>query len=270
MFNSLKRRNNLLPHNDAVKVGVIVQTNAPEIVELSARAGYDFVWVDIEHGSFDFKSLTETCRAADASKITVMPRLPELDASLIMRTLDAGAMGVVIPNVSGAQQVSTAVRASRYKTGENGGVRGACPATRASWHHETNWRDFIQWSNENVQVWAIIESAQGVKNIDEILAVDGLGGIALGPFDLAHDLGHPGELNHPDVIDSQLKVVEAATTRKVPVMATLFSPNVTELAAERQFWHEKGVRIFNVGIDKSILARALSDRANAVIPSQHL
>lgn len=260
-----RRTNRLLNNPSETKVGVIVQMAAPEVIELCGRASYDFAWIDIEHGAFDVRALADMCRAADAAGISVMPRLPEMDASLVMRSLDAGAMGVVIPNVANAETMEKAVAASLYKHGANGGMRGACPATRASWHHEADWPSFVRWSNENVSVWALIESAQGVEHIDEILCVAGLGGVALGPFDLAHDLGYPGELKHSDVVRAQETVVARAIEKGVPVMATLFAHGTEELIAERRFWHGKGVRVFNVGIDKSILARGLFDRAHAVL-----
>lgn len=243
--------------------GLTVQTASPEIVEMCGAAGLDFVWIDAEHGSFDLETAVAMFRAADAHGVTPLLRVPSLDASSIMRALDGGAMGVIVPNVSTAGQAQAAVDFARYRA--NGrGLRGACPSTRAARYLSDDWDAFVRWSNENTTVWALIETVEGVGNIDEILAVEGLDAIALGPFDLSHELGLRGQPFHPEVTQLLDLVVEKARARNVPVVASLFAATAAGLAEERDHWLAKGVRVFSIGADRAMFSRALRGRAEAM------
>lgn len=243
--------------------GVTVQVSSPEVVEMCGAAGYDFVWIDAEHGSFELETAVQMFRAADVFGMTPLFRVPSHDPSLIMRALDAGAMGVIVPNVSTRQQAQAVVSAARYKWGGNGGTRGACPGTRATNYQTSDWSGFANWSNSNVTVWALIETIAGVNNIDEILEVEGIDAIALGPFDLAHEMGFPGQVQHPEVTAALGRVVEKAQQKGVDVVASLFSESASGMAAERAHWFAQGVRIFSVGSDRGLVARAFRERAAA-------
>ncbi|NPT55328.1 HpcH/HpaI aldolase family protein [Paraburkholderia elongata] len=254
-------RTNLKISGADVVSGITVQLASPEVIEMCGSSGLDFVWIDAEHGSFDLERAVEMFRAADAQGITPLFRVPALDAASIMRALDGGAMGVIVPNVSTAVQAQAAVDYCRYKVGSNRGIRGSCPSTRAARYLTDDWDSFARWSNENVTVWVLIETVAGVENIDEILAVEGLDAIALGPFDLSHEMGFRGQPFHPEVTGMLERVVEKARRRNVEVVASLFSATSAELAAERDHWLRKGVRLFSVGSDRAVFSRALRERA---------
>jgi 4-hydroxy-2-oxoheptanedioate aldolase len=254
------------PGTDVVS-GLTVQLASPEVIEMCGASGLDFVWIDAEHGSFDLETAVGMFRAADAQGITPLFRVPALDAASIMRALDGGAMGIIVPNISTAVQAQAAVDFARYKVGSSRGVRGACPSTRAARYLTDDWDGFARWSNENVTVWALIETVAGVENIDEILAVEGLDAIALGPFDLSHEMGFRGQPFHPEVRAMLERVVEKARGRNVEVVASLFSATASDLATERDHWLKKGVRLFSVGSDRAVFSRALKDRIGALTQS---
>nr|WP_277990329.1 aldolase/citrate lyase family protein [Pandoraea sp. LA3] len=240
-----------------------VQTASPEIIEMCGAAGLDFVWIDAEHGSFDLEKAVDMFRAAEAHGVTPLLRVPSLDAASVMRALDAGAMGIIVPNVSSAEQARAAVEFARYRV--NGrGTRGACPSTRAAGYLTDDWASFVRWSNENTTVWALIETAEGIRNIDEILAVEGLDAIALGPFDLSHELGLYGQPFHPEVTQQFDAVVEKARASNVPVVATLFAATAQGIREERDHWLGKGVRLFSIGADRAVFSRALRERTRAM------
>ncbi|MBI2293167.1 MAG: aldolase [Betaproteobacteria bacterium] len=241
-----------------VAIGAIMQLASPELVEMAGRNGCDFVIIDCEHGSFYLEGAAEMIRAADAVGITPLVRVPNSDPSYIMRALDSGAMGVVVPNVSTLAQTRIIVSAARYKVGDNGGSRGTCPGTRATWHQTGNWSEFVRWSNENIMVWALIESAAGIGNIDEILSVPMLDAIMMGAFDLAHDMGYPGESLHPKVTEALEGVVSKARDKGVAVVANFFSTSPEGMAQERNRWLAKGVRILSIGSDRRLIHSAMA------------
>src|SRR5258705_1322480 len=139
-----------------------------DMVEMAAAANFDFVYLDLEHGSFGFDSAIHLIRAAEASGITPLVRVPDHTPSLIMRVLDAGAMGVIVPNVKSAAEAQSVVSAAKYTWNANGGSRGACPGTRATWHQVRDWQEFSILSNKEAWVWMHLESPEALHTVDEI------------------------------------------------------------------------------------------------------
>jgi 4-hydroxy-2-oxoheptanedioate aldolase len=227
---------------------------------MAGAAGFNFVILDCEHGSYYLESLVELLRAADSVGITPLVRIPNHDPSFIMRALDAGAMGIVAPNISTATQAKSVIAAARYKQEGNEGNRGACPGTRASWHQTDDWSIHAKQSNQTTLVWALIENKEGVDNIESITSLEGLDGVMLGPFDLAHDLGLLGQVSHPQVIQSFEKVITSAKRHDMPVIASLFGTNKEAMVQERNDWTSKGISIFSIGSDRRLIINAMKDR----------
>ncbi len=246
--------------------GVAVQLASPEIVEMVGAAGFDFVYIDCEHGSIGFDRLVEMIRGAEAVGLTALVRVPSQDRSFIMRVLDAGALGVVVPGVSSAKEAAAIVSAVRYRENGDDGTRGACPGSRATWHQAQDWPAHVRWSNDTVMAWLIIETEAAIDAIDEIVAVPGIGALMLGPYDLAHEMGYPGEPRHPRVAARLARVTSAARAAGVEVVASLFSPTASGVAAEKAVWLESGVRIHVVGSDRRMFMNALRERWSAEGP----
>jgi len=245
-------------------IGVACQMNSPENVEIAGATGFDFTYIDCEHGSFYLEGATNMIRAADAVGLSPVVRLPNHEPTGIARALDAGAMGVILPNVSTHEQVIAIVAAAKYKNGENGGARGACPGTRATWHQTTDWPGFVNWANENTLVWPLIESPEGVANIEAIASVPGIHALMLGPFDYAHAIGLPGQSQHPEVQKAFAKVIEAAKKNKIEVVASLFSATPELMEQEKKNWLEMGARILVAGSDRRMLHNAMAQRVKAL------
>ena len=170
---------------DQVIAGLYIQTASPDNVEMAAQAGYDYVIIDQEHGSFDLGTTLHMIRAAEATGITPFVRVPDHTRSHIRRVLEAGALGVYVPDVRTEAQARDAVAAAKYRDEGNGGTRGACPTSRATQGRGSDWRGFVEWSNHNVMVSLLIETQAGFDNLDAILAVPGIDAVVLGRFDLA-------------------------------------------------------------------------------------
>lgn len=259
----MKRRENHIRSKRAqggIAMGINVQMSSPENVEIIGATGYDFALLDCEHGSFYLERMVEMCRAADAVGITPLVRVPDQNPGFIMRALDAGAMGVVVPNIATRAQAEAVLSAAKYKDQGNAGTRGACPSTRATWHLTSDWPGFAKWSNEETMVWLLIESFEGVSNMDEILQVPGISAIVPGPFDLAHDMGFPGDLQHPAVVDAVRGMVRKARRKNVDTVAVLLASDPVKLKEEVEFWKEVGATIFWVGGDRRLFTLAARQR----------
>ncbi len=257
-----KRENRILSKRAAgdIAIGVNLQMSSPELVEIVGATGYDFALFDCEHGSYYLDRVVDMCRAADAVGITPLVRVPDQSPSFIMRALDAGAMGVVVPNIASRTQAQAAVSAARYKADGNSGSRGACPSTRATWHLTSDWPGFAKWANEQTAVWLLIESMEGLSNIDEILDVPGFTALVPGPFDLAHDMGHPGDLQHPEVVEAVRGMATKARAKNVDTVAVLLSSDEAGLKEEVEFWKSVGATIFWVAGDRRLFTLAARQR----------
>jgi 4-hydroxy-2-oxoheptanedioate aldolase len=247
-----------------VAMGINVQMPSAENVEVVGATGYEFVVIDCEHGSFDLERATQLCRAADAAGTTPLVRVPDRNPAAIMRALDGGAMGVVVPAVTNRAEAHAAVLASKYKLAGCDGARGACPSTRATWHLSDDWLAFARWANENTMVWLLIESAAASANVDEILEVPGVSAIVPGPFDLAQDMGHPGDLTHPEVLGAVREMARKARAKNVDTVAVLLSSDQRALDDEVQFWRSVGATMYWAAGDRRLFTLAARQRRTQV------
>jgi 4-hydroxy-2-oxoheptanedioate aldolase len=152
--------------------------------EIIAQLPYDAVTVDLQHGMFDFGAAISLFQAISTTAAVPMARIPANEPWMAEKVLDAGAYGVICPMISTADDCRRFVAACRYPPG---GGRSFGPARGLLF----GGRDYLQHANTTVLTWAMIETAQGVEKIDDIVAVPGLDAVYIGPSDLALDLGCP-------------------------------------------------------------------------------
>ena len=173
-----------------------------EAIEYAARAGFDAVNLDGEHGAFSPDSVDLVCRIAHGHGMSVTARVPSIDAWVINLWLDRGVQGILGPHVESgadAQQLADACLLPPAGRRSWGGGRGTMfNEDDALIAAQGGKLGFSRWTNANMIVSAQIESKLGYDNLDAILAVPGLGVIAGGPNDFCASLGHPGEPNHPE------------------------------------------------------------------------
>jgi 4-hydroxy-2-oxoheptanedioate aldolase len=168
---------------------------SPAVAEIVSRQPWDSVTIDMQHGLSDFETTVAMLRAMNGSDVTPMVRVPWLEPGVIMRILDAGALGIICPMINTRAQCEQFVASCRYAPQ---GARSFGP-TRAPIVHGSDY-----WKNANQQVlsFAMIETEQAVNDVDAILSVPGLDGAYIGPSDLALTLGldPTGDLEHPKLL----------------------------------------------------------------------
>ena len=151
--------------------------------EIIAGAGFDAVTLDMQHGLIGYDAALPILTALATQDVVPMVRTPALDPALIMKLLDAGVLGITCATVESAAEATALVRSCRYPPH---GERSFGPA-RAALLHE----NYTHRADDLITIFAMIESAKGLENLDEILAAPGLDGIYIGPYDLAMSLGTP-------------------------------------------------------------------------------
>lgn len=154
--------------------------------EIAARSGFDTLCVDMQHGLADQASATRTLQATTGTGVPVLARVPWNEQGVIMRVLDAGAAGVIVPLINSARDAEAAVSACRYPPV---GTRSYGPVRPAL----TEGPGYFAAANDALLVFAMIETKQALVELEEILATPGLDGVYVGPADLSLALGLPPE-----------------------------------------------------------------------------
>ena len=150
--------------------------------EILGHAGFDSVTVDMQHGMFDFSAVVAMLQALSATPAVPIVRVPWNDTATIMHVLDAGAYGIICPMVNDRADAERLVAACRYAPT---GMRSYGPARGLLY----GGPDYFDHANDEIVVFAMIETLEGIKNLDDILATPGLDGVYIGPNDLALVLG---------------------------------------------------------------------------------
>jgi 2-keto-3-deoxy-L-rhamnonate aldolase RhmA len=224
-------------------VGTIVTLPIAGVAEIAAEAGFDWLWIDMEHGPLDLVTVESMLRARGSSAGIV--RAPDNDPVWIKRILDSGCDGIILPHVSSASAARAAVEAAYYPP------RGKRSFGVSRAHgYGPRLQEYIRTAAEETAVIVQIEDAQAVAEIDEILATDGVDAAVIGPFDLSGSLGHLGEIAHPEVVKAIAKVERAGRARGVPV--GIFAANA-DLARD---YLARGFTPVAVGVDAMLLAGA--------------
>lgn len=227
--------------------GLINSVPAPLLVEMLGYAGYDFVIIDLEHGCTNLETVEHALRAAECSGTTSLVRVPGPDPQIILRVLDAGAQGIVIPHVSSAEEARIAVSASRYHPLGCRGISGG----RTTGFGTLGLKDYFALANDEILVAVMIEDRAGLDAIDAILAVPGIDLVLEGAVDLSQSLGVPGELLHPDVQAALAQLADRSQAAGVPFCA------VPRADGQIEAWRRRGVHAFLVGDDRGVAFRAL-------------
>lgn len=202
-------RNNRVVDNAAagrMSYGLNITFPSAPVMEIMARAGFEFVQFDAEHGPFTPDSLDDLCRVADGLGLTPMARVPDIEDSTILRFLDRGIMGILGPHVSTREKAERLVRACKFAplgTRSMGSGRGAFYGDYPS------TLEYMEHANANVLVMAQLEDAAVLDDIDGILAVDGIDYYSSGPQDIAQSMGLPGQPTHPRVLEFEATVRDA-------------------------------------------------------------
>lgn len=187
--------------------GFIINWPSSELVEFYGHLGFDFAWIDCEHGYIGLEKVAEMCRACEVTGMTPFVRVPENNASTILGYLECGALGIIVPHVSTGEEAQAAADAVRYTPlGNRGGFSSSRPA---NYGVTQTTAEYYERVNAEMLLYVMIEDMEGVNNLDDILAVEGVDIVAFGPGDFAMSMGYPGQLNHPEV----KKVKDAAQER---------------------------------------------------------
>jgi 2-keto-3-deoxy-L-rhamnonate aldolase RhmA len=234
--------------------GVSIMIPSPQIVEMVAAAGFDWVLLDCEHGTLTLESVELMAMASEASGITAIARPVSKSPEHILQVLDRGVMGVQVPHVNTAEDACEVIAAVKYHPA---GRRGLAAGTRAAvYDSHGTLADHVKAANDATLIAIQLEDRPAIENIDELLKVNDIDVFFIGPSDLSQSMGHPGNPKAPAVaeaIDSSFrKMVAARRTPGTPATAE----NVREVL-------DKGVRYIYTHLPRLMSSSAKAYMKNA-------
>lgn len=226
--NALKQK---LMANEPV-VGVFMPIPSPQLVEISAVAGFDFVLIDNEHGPLAAETAYTMVLAAEASGITAIARVGNRDKQEVLKFLDIGAQGIMSPQIHTAQAAEDAVAATKYVPR---GTRGLAGGRTFNYGVGESASDAAKRINQEVLTLIQFEHVDALDELEQIVRTEDLDVLFVGPNDLAQSMGFPGEPGRDEVTKVADQAVAIAKAAGVKTGTTAFSPEAAHAALDRGF-----------------------------------
>ena len=186
-------------------IGSWIQFAQTAHAEILANAGFDWLCVDLEHSVIGLREAEDLIRIIETKGVTPLVRVSSNDPVQISRVMDAGAHGIIVPRVDTAKEAQRTVDAVFYPPK---GMRGVGLARAHK--YGALFDEYLEWVSKKGLVIVQIESSESVKNLSEILSVEGVGGFMVGPYDLSCSLGVPGKLDDPLVVECLEEIMRVA------------------------------------------------------------
>lgn len=228
----------------------ISRLRSPDIARIYAAAGFDFVFIDMEHSGFGIETVADMIQAARAADIVPLVRVPQAEYTFVARVLDAGARGIIVPRVNTPQTVEQLVSWTRYPPE---GIRGFACNTAQTDGKTMSIDEFIGTANCETLLVIQIERREAVANLEEMLAIEGVDVACLGLMDLTVDLGIPGQIEHPSAVRAVQKLVDVAAANGVA--SGIISADATAIDG----WAARGMRFISYATDEILLTRAAQE-----------
>lgn len=212
--------------------GCFIPLSSPEVVEIIALAGFDFALLDSEHGPLSAETAYRLILAAEARGIEPFVRVGEHDKQTVLKFLDAGASGIMTPQVNTAAEAERAIQGTKFATI---GTRGLAGMRTFDFGMNDTLDTFVKPLNDRVMNVIQFEHKDTFNELDAMLALPGLDVLFIGPSDLAQSLGLPGQPNHPDVTALADKVIEKCKNARVKTGTVAYTPALVESVIDRGF-----------------------------------
>ncbi len=197
--------------------GTFLNLGSPTAVEIAADTGFDWLLIDLEHGSGSESNLRNMLLACRGSSAAAIVRIRSVDADTVKFVMDSGAAGIMFPYVSTVEEAKRAVECMKYPPTGSRGVAGAIRATNFG----RDWNQYFNSANDNSLVIVQIETPEAVEASADIAAIDGVDVLFVGPLDLSVNLGCPGDFTQPRFVEALKKVVKSCSDNgKTPGILT--------------------------------------------------
>lgn len=211
-----------------------MQLPSASVAEIMGKAGFDWIALDLEHGSFALDSLPDICRAIELGGSIPFARVGENSCKDIKQAIEAGAKGIIVPMIESRQEIEQAIAWAKYPPEGKRGVGYSRANLFGRRFHES-----FATINEELVITAQIESIGAIDRLDEILTVPGVDAMMIGPYDLSASMKLTGHFDHPDFIAALALARQKAARHRIPMGLHIVQPNPAllreKIAAGYQF-----------------------------------
>jgi 2-keto-3-deoxy-L-rhamnonate aldolase RhmA len=229
---------------------MLQELRSPAIPEVMATAGFDFIFIDMEHGAFNWETMADLVKVTRLTGMTPFVRVSDDQYHLVARVFDAGAQGIMVPRVERREQVEKVLQWSKFPPE---GCRGCSILKGHSDYQPQPLQDFTRHLNRENMVILQIERKAAVEDIDDLLSVPGVDAAIVGPNDLALSLGIANNMHHPLMVQSLDAIVAACQRHGVP--SGMHVGNLEALSE----WMAKGMRFIVYSTDLNFLLKGAQD-----------
>jgi 2-dehydro-3-deoxyglucarate aldolase len=233
-------------------LGTMVTLSSPSTAEILADVGFDWLFIDGEHGPLETGDIVGILQAV-GDKAACIVRVPEASETPIKRILDLGADGIIAPQVNTAEQAEYVVRSARYSPAGSRGV-----GLGRAHGYGMRFKEYLESANEKVTVVVQAEHAQAVENIESIVKVEGIDAVLIGPYDLSASMGKMGQIDDPKVTEAIDHVTETCLTAGIPL--GYFGVNADAV----QPFADRGYTLLVAGVDTIFLGSAAEATLSAL------
>jgi 4-hydroxy-2-oxoheptanedioate aldolase len=240
-------------------VGTFFEMGGLSAVECLGISGLDFLIIDTEHGPFETESMMDFIRVAELKSIVPFVRIKEVSRAAVLKALDVGAQGLIIPCVNTAAEVKSLVEYGKYTpVGKRGFIMGR-PAEYGSSELAKDFVRYFEHCNEETMLIPQCETVGCLESIEEIVEINGVDGIFIGPYDLSIAIGKPAQFNDPEFISAVDRVIGACKSSGKPCFAYSANP-----AGAKQYL-SKGCAGIAVGTDVAVYIDAFKKLKDDVL-----
>jgi 2-dehydro-3-deoxyglucarate aldolase/4-hydroxy-2-oxoheptanedioate aldolase len=228
------------------------QLRSPEVARILAAAGFNWAFVDTEHGGFDLESVQDICRVSNLAGLCPIVRVGDLQYTLVARALDCGAQGVIFPRVESVELLEKAISWTKFPPV---GIRGYGLTIQQVNYENVTMPQIMEHVNENTLVVMQIETKRALDMREELLAVPGIDVVMIGPADLSISLGVPGDFLHPVMVEAMEAIRDTCLRRGI-------APGTqTRSLPQAKFWRERGMTFLGCSNETGMLL----DRATELV-----
>lgn len=246
MKNMLKEKIN----NNETVIGTFLEIGSTGMVECLALGGFDYIIIDTEHGPFETESVMEFIGTAKRRGMTPLVRTKDASRPAVLKNLDVGAMGLIIPNIHSVEEVLQVVRYGKYyPAGERGVAFGR--GCGYGMEKEQPLDLFFDECNQETMLIPQCETTGCLENIETIAALPGVDGIFVGPYDLSTSMGKPGQFDDPQVAAAIERVLKACKAAEKPCFI------YADTTAKSRAYFDRGFEAVTLSMDAILVIRAM-------------
>ena len=220
------------------------QFRSPDVARILALAGFNWTFIDTEHGGFDLETVQDICRVAVPAGLSPIVRVADLQYSLVARALDVGAQGIIFPRVESPEELAKAVSWTKFPPV---GIRGFGLTPLHVDFEKVTIAEIAEHMNRELLIVLQIETALAVERRDELLSVPGVDAVMVGPVDLSISLGVPGDFFHPKMVEAMEQIRDSCIAHGV------FPGTQTRNVELAKFWRDRGMLFLGCNSETGML-----------------